>query len=123
MDWLAVPLLSAQAAGSSGGGAGASTSAGNPAALASLAFRRWCSGLTLSSPDVVPGLDGLWAFLSSLALLLVIAAVSAGPLATLKQLIDIPGHARAGAPGYAKGLVRGASCIGSHHFYGARLDG
>ena len=96
--------------------------AGNPAALASLAFRRWCSGLTLSSPDVVPGLDGLWAFLSSLALLLVIAAVSAGPLATLKQLIDIPGHA-ALVRQATRRVWRGASCIGSHHFYGARLDG
>ncbi len=94
MEGLAMPLLWAQTAGSgSGAAAGSSTGVGNPAAMAAMAFRRWCSGLTLSSPDAVPGLDGLWAFLAGLAALLLVAMVFQGPLLALKQLIDIPGHA------------------------------
>ena len=96
MGWLTMPLLWAQAAGSGSGAsaaAGSGTGVGNPAAMASLAFRRWCSGLTLSSPQVIPSMDGLWAFLAGLAMLFAVAMVFQGPLLALKQLIDIPGHA------------------------------
>ena len=81
-------------------GAGSGGGLANPAAMASLAFRRWCSGLTLSSPQAVPSLDVLWPFLAGLAVLLVVAVVLQGPLLALKQLIDLPGHI---------GLVRLAS--------------
>ncbi|MGZ3414404.1 MAG: hypothetical protein ACXWNX_12265, partial [Isosphaeraceae bacterium] len=67
MGWLTMPLLWAQAAGSGSGAsaaAGSGTGVGNPAAMASLAFRRWCSGLTLCSPQVTPSMDGFWAFLA-----------------------------------------------------------
>ncbi len=96
MGWLTTPLLWAQAAGSGSGAsaaAGSGAGVGNPAAMASLAFRRWCSGLTLSSPQVIPGMDGLWAFLAGLAMLFAVAMVFQGPLPALKQLIDISGHA------------------------------
>ncbi len=95
MGWLVMPLLWAQTAGASTGvsSTGSASGTGNPAAMASLAFRRWCSGLTLSSPEVVPGLDGLWAFLAGLGVLLVIAIVAQGPMLVLRQIVDIPGHA------------------------------
>src|SRR5271157_961995 len=98
MGWLTMPLLWAQAPGSGSGAsaaAGSATGVGNPAALASLAFRRWCSGLTLSSPQVIPSMDGLWAFLAGLAVLFAVARVFQGPLLALQQLFDIPGHASA----------------------------
>jgi hypothetical protein len=91
MGWLTMPLLWAQAAGA-GSEAAAGTGIGNPAAMASLAFRRWCSGLTLSSPQLVPSRDGLWSFLTGLAVLLAVAMVMQGPLLALEQLIDVPGH-------------------------------
>jgi hypothetical protein len=98
MHELAIPLVWAQAAaaGSTAGTttAGAGTGAANPAALAYLAFRRWCSGLTLSSPQSVPSLDGLYALLAGLAALLFVAMVMQGPLLALKQLVDLPGHVR-----------------------------
>lgn len=69
---------------------GAST---NPAA-AYLALRRWCGGLTLSSPGWVPGLQGLWLFLGALGVLLAVGLALQGPGALLRQLGDVPGHAR-----------------------------
>ncbi len=99
MHELTIPLVWAQAAvaGSNGAattGAGTGTGATNPAALAYLAFRRWCSGLTLSSPQSVPSLDGFYALLAGLAVLLIVAVVMQGPLLALKQLVDLPGHVR-----------------------------
>ena len=103
MGWATIPLLWAQAIGtgpaaSPGGGAG--TGLANPAAIASLALRRWCSGLTLSSPQSVPSLDGLWAGLCALGALLILAIAMQGPALAIKQILDIPGHIR---------LVRGAT--------------
>ena len=74
MHELTIPLVWAQAAVDGSNAAatattGAGTGAANPAALAYLAFRRWCSGLTLSSPQSVPSLDGLYALLAGLAAL------------------------------------------------------
>jgi hypothetical protein len=90
-----IPLVWAQAAGAAGGTATPSVTTsgvGNPAALAFLAVRRWCSGLTLSSPQVAPGLEGLWSFLAGLAVLLLLSFIVQGPLPALKQLFDLPGH-------------------------------
>jgi hypothetical protein len=103
MHGLMIPLLWAQAAGAGAGagqGGASGTGAANPAALAYLAFRRWCSGLTLSSPQSVPSPDGLWIFLAGLGALLIVAFLFQGPLPALRQLLDIYGHA---------GLVRRAS--------------
>jgi hypothetical protein len=100
MHELTIPLVWAQAAAAGSNaaatttGAGAGTGAANPAALAYLAFRRWCSGLTLSSPQSVPSLDGLYALLAGLAALLFVAMVMQGPLLALKQLGDLPSHVR-----------------------------
>jgi len=68
--------------------------AANPNSIALLALRRWFSSLTLSSPQPVPGLHGLWAFLAGLGFLLVAALFFQGPVAVLKQLFDLPGHVR-----------------------------
>jgi hypothetical protein len=68
--------------------------AANPNSVALLALRRWCGGLTLSSPRAVPGWHGLGALLSGLALLLLVVIVAQGPLKALRQLLDIPGHIR-----------------------------
>ena len=73
-------------------GAGAGGGLANPAAMASLAFRRWSSGLTLSSPQAVPSLEVLWPFVVGIGVLLVLAVVLQGPLLALKQLVDLPGH-------------------------------
>jgi hypothetical protein len=64
----------------------------NPTAQALLAFRRWCAGLTLSSPSLVPSLDGLWLFLAGLGLLLALGIVFQGPFGVFKQLLDLPAH-------------------------------
>lgn len=63
-------------------------------ALVRLALRRWCSSLTLSSPDALPSLSGLWAWLGGVWVLFVIASVFQGPGRTLRQVIDLPGHIR-----------------------------
>ena len=59
-----------------------------------LALRRWCSSLTLSSPELIPSLFGLWAGLAGLAGLLVLAIVMQGPARALRQVCDLPGHVR-----------------------------
>jgi hypothetical protein len=97
MGGFMLPLLWAQAAGGPSDGAspaGPGAALTNPAAMAQLALRRWCSGLTLSSPHTAPTLDGLWAFLAGLAVLLCVGLLLQGPAQAIKQLIDLPGHAR-----------------------------
>ena len=66
----------------------------NPNSIALLALRRWCSSLTLSSPQPVPSLHGLWGLTAGLGLLFVMALVSQGPVVVLKQLFDLTGHVR-----------------------------
>jgi hypothetical protein len=61
--------------------------------LSFLALRRWCSSLTLSSPQNFPSPHALWAFAAALGVLLLLAASVQGPLATFKQLFDFVGHA------------------------------
>lgn len=87
MGWTALPLpvVWAQATGSA---------TSNPIALAPLALRRWCGGLTLCSPESVPSLFGLWVWLAGLGGLLLLAALLQGPRAALKQVFDVPGHVR-----------------------------
>lgn len=92
LEW---PWLWAQST-SAGGVSGAGASAGSSLLLTILALRRWCSSLTLSTPDPAPGLlsMGLWAWLGGMAALLVVAGTIQGPGRTLAQLLDLPGHAR-----------------------------
>lgn len=63
-----------------------------PNALAPLALRRWCSSLTLSSPEAVPSLFGLRTWLLGLGALLVLAMALQGPGRALRQLFDASGH-------------------------------
>lgn len=84
MEPIALPILWAQATGSSPG----------PGSLAPLALRRWCASLTLSSTELVPSFSGLWWGLAGLAALLGMAIVLQGPVRALGQLFDLPGHVR-----------------------------
>jgi hypothetical protein len=70
---------------------GTNPSSATPLALA---LRRWCAGLTLSSPQAAPGLRGLLALLTGLGILLVLAMIAQGPLKALRQFFDLPGHFR-----------------------------
>jgi hypothetical protein len=60
--------------------------------MADLALRRWCGSLTLSSPESVPSLFGLWTWLTGLAGLLLLAMVFQGPGRALAQAFDLRGH-------------------------------
>jgi hypothetical protein len=84
MELLTPPLVWAQT----------QPAAANPNAIALLALRRWCSSLTLSPPQPVPSLHGLWGFLAGLGVLLLVALCLQGPILVLKQLFDLPGHLR-----------------------------
>ncbi|HMB08435.1 MAG TPA: hypothetical protein VKP69_32480 [Isosphaeraceae bacterium] len=68
-----------------------------PSSLAALALRRWFASLTLSSPEAVPSLFGLWSWLLGLAALLVVAILFQGPGRALGQLFDPAGHVRLGS--------------------------
>ena len=84
IDLMMQPLLWAQV---QAGGA-------NPNSLAPLALRRWCAGLTLSSPQITPGWHGPWAFLAALGMLFLVALMVQGPIAAFRRLFDLPGHIR-----------------------------
>jgi len=77
-----IPAIWAQTAG---------TSVNSPALLA---LRRWCSSLTLSSPEAVPNRFGLGAWLLGLVGLMILAMVFQGPIQTLRQFLDLRGHYR-----------------------------
>lgn len=66
----------------------------DPAAVAGLALRRWCSSITLSSPEPVPRPYGLIAWLAGLGALLLLAMVAQGPLKALGQFFDVVGQVR-----------------------------
>lgn len=89
MGWTsgALPVLWAQAAASSPARA-------DTGAMARLALRRWFAGLTLSSPESVPSLFGVWVWLAAMGGLLALALAFQGPASALGQLVDVPGHAR-----------------------------
>lgn len=90
MGWTAwgLPVFWAQATGGS---------VSNPNSLVPLSLRRWFGSLTLSSPESVPSLFGLWAWLGGLSGLLVLAICFQGPGKTLGQVFDVAGLARLGA--------------------------
>jgi hypothetical protein len=75
-----LPVIWAQATGSN--------------SLDKLALRRWSSSLTLSAPDPLPGLTGLWALLLGLTAVLAVALLAQGPGRALGQFFDLPGHVR-----------------------------
>ena len=79
MDLMALPVLWAQA----------QPAGANPNSMMLLALRRWCSSLTLSSPQLVPSLHGLWATFAGLAVLFVLVLFFQGPTKVLKQLFDL----------------------------------
>ncbi len=83
MDFSMLPLMYAQS----------QSAVPNSSAMSFLALRRWCSGLTLSSPQSFPSLHVLWAFVTGLGLLLLLAMTIQGLVATLKQLFDLGGNA------------------------------
>ncbi|MFO0891566.1 MAG: hypothetical protein U0790_20785 [Isosphaeraceae bacterium] len=97
-----LPLLWAQAVGAAGGDPGSGTTAvtANPAALASLALRRWFSGQTLSSPQAIPDLHGLRALAAGLLALLILAVCFQGFATTVRQVLHLRAHV---------GLVRRAT--------------
>ncbi len=85
MDWQTLPFVWAQNQ--------PAPATNTSMALSSL--RRWFGGLTLSSPQALPDFHHpLFALLTPLAALLVLALLFQGPLAVLKQLFDLPGHFR-----------------------------
>jgi hypothetical protein len=90
MEWTAVPIVWSQATGTGG-----TTAA--PSSLAPLALQRWLTSLTLSSPEAVPSLFGLWSWVLGLGALLVVAIVFQGPARALRQVFDIAGHVRLGS--------------------------
>ncbi len=83
MDLTMLPLVYAQA----------QPAAPNLNSMYFLALRRWCASLTLSSPQALPSLHVLWAFVAGMFALLVLAILFQGPFATLKQVFDLVGHA------------------------------
>jgi hypothetical protein len=66
----------------------------DPRAVQLMALRRWFAGLTLCSPEAYPSRFGLWAWLAGLGALLLLALAVQGPLRAIRQLLDVPGHAR-----------------------------
>ena len=86
MDLTMLPLVWAQAQ--------PQPAAPNPNSMYFLALRRWCSSLTLSSPQAIPSLHPLWIFLAGLVGLVILAVLAQGPIRVLQQLFDLAGHAR-----------------------------
>jgi len=64
----------------------------NANSMALLALKRWCSSLTLFSPQTAPSLYALWSFLAGLAALFILVVFCQGPTRALKQLFNLPGH-------------------------------
>jgi hypothetical protein len=94
-DWTAgsLPVVWAQTTSASAT-ATTGTTVSNQTALAFLALRRWFASFTLSSPESVPSLFGLWAWLLGLLGLLVVAMFFQGVGPALRQVLDIPAHVR-----------------------------
>ena len=82
MDLTTLPLVFAQS----------QPAAPNTNSIYLLALRRWCSSLTLSSPQAFSGGHVVWAFTAGLCALLLLAILIQGPVASLKQLFDLVGH-------------------------------
>ena len=86
MDLTTLPLVWAQAQ--------AQPAAPNPNSMYFLSLRRWCSSLTLSSPQAIPSLHPAWALLAGLAGLLILAVLAQRPIRVLQQLFNLAGHVR-----------------------------
>ncbi len=89
MDLTTLPLVYAQS----------QPAATNNSSMYFLALRRWCSSLTLSSPQPFPGPHALWAFAAGLGALILLAILLQGPAAFLKQLLQPCGSREPGPPG------------------------
>ena len=83
MDLTTLPLVFAQS----------QPAATNASSIYLLALRRWCSSLTLSSPQAFAGPHVVWTIAAGLCTLLLLAILVQGPVAALKQLFDLAGHA------------------------------
>lgn len=83
MDLTTLPLVYAQS----------QPAATNASSMYFLALRRWCSTLTLSSPEPFAGSHALWAFGAGLGALILVGILFQGPLAFFKQLFDLVSHA------------------------------
>ena len=64
----------------------------NPNALAPLALRRWCGGLTLASPETIPSFFAVGVWCLSLGALLLLAVLFQGPKRAIVQLFSLPEH-------------------------------
>ena len=91
MGWAGLAIVWGQVT------SGGTTASPAPGSLAPLALRRWFGSLTLSSPEAVPSLFGLWSWLLGLAALLFLAIVVQGPGRALGQFFDVAGHVRLAA--------------------------
>jgi hypothetical protein len=83
MDLTTLPLVYAQS----------QPAATNSSSMYFLALRRWCSTLTLSSPQAFPGPHAFWALAAGLGALVLLTILFQGPVAFLKQLFNFVGHA------------------------------
>ncbi len=68
---------------------------GDPFAVAKVALRRFFSGSTLCAPESIPSAIPIQALALGVGLLVLLVVVHQGPRRALKQLFDVPGHARA----------------------------
>jgi hypothetical protein len=83
MDLTTLPLVYAQS----------QPAATNSSSMYFLALRRWCSSLTLSSPQAFPGPHAFWAFVAGLCVLAFLAILFQGPVEFFKQLLNVVDHA------------------------------
>jgi hypothetical protein len=82
MDLITLPLVFAQS----------DPAATNTSSIYLLALQRWCSSLTLSSPQAFAGPHVIWTIAAGLCTLLLLAILIQGPVTALKQLFDLAGH-------------------------------
>ena len=113
MDLTMLPLVYAQA----------QPAAPNPNSMYFLALRRWCSSLTLSSPQAFPGLHVLWAFAAGLGVLLVLAIFIQGPFAALETALRSRGTREPGPQGGSAGVARQPIGLDRDWFHRGLLDG
>ena len=114
--WAQVtPGSTSTSGGSTGGEAGS---------VLILSLRRWCGSLTLSPPEAVNGpiSAGVWAWLLGLATLLALALALQGPARAIRQVLDVPGHARLLASAFGRVRRSGRLLAAGGWDVGGRLD-